>query len=140
MIAYFDTSALVPLVIEEPTSPAARRMWAEATRVLSARISYAEARAGLALAARVGRITDAQLRPAVNRLRSLIDEIDHLEVTATLVHAAGELAESEALKGYDAVHLAAAHMSADGDTVVVTGDRDLARAAGRSGLAVGDLR
>jgi uncharacterized protein len=49
---------------------------------------------------------------------------------------AGKIAENHALRGYDAVHLATALASNASDLVLVTWDHDLARAAGRSGLAV----
>jgi predicted nucleic acid-binding protein len=39
VIAYFDTSAIVPLIIEEATSPTCRRLWNDATRVASSRLT-----------------------------------------------------------------------------------------------------
>ena len=50
--------------------------------------------------------------------------------------AAGRLAQSHGLRGYDAVHLAAAIAIADDDVVFVTGDIDLAEAAMTTGLAI----
>lgn len=52
MIAYFDTSAFVPLVIDEPSSPTAQRLWDIADRVVSVRLLYPETRAALAMARR----------------------------------------------------------------------------------------
>ena len=52
---------------------------------------------------------------------------------------AGELAQRHELRGYDAVHLAAAVTVRSADLVVVTGDNDLARAA-RVGLLVAHAR
>lgn len=57
MIAYFDTSALIPLLIEEPRSPRAGRVWDVAEHVTSVRLIYTEARAALARAARLGRLS-----------------------------------------------------------------------------------
>lgn len=48
----------------------------------------------------------------------------------------GALAETHALCGYDAVHLASAIAIADPALVVATWDRDLADAAVRAGYAV----
>lgn len=48
---------------------------------------------------------------------------------------AGHLAEHFGLRGYDAVHLAAALAVNDDDVVLVTGDRELATAARAAGLA-----
>lgn len=45
MIAYFDTSAVVPLLVQEPATEQCSRLWDEATRVLTVRLTYPEARA-----------------------------------------------------------------------------------------------
>ena len=52
MIAHFDTSALIPLLVDEPGSQRAGRVWDAAEHVTSLRLVYAEARGSLALAAR----------------------------------------------------------------------------------------
>ena len=135
MIAYFDTSALIPLLIEEPASVLAARLWDEATRPVSVRLAYPEARAGLARAGRMGRISSAGLRTAVSGLEVLDSQLYHVEVTARLAARAGYLAEAVALRGYDSVHLAAAESVADSDLVVITGDIALGSAAGALGLA-----
>ena len=59
-----------------------------------------------------------------------------MEVTESLVWTAGRLAEEEGLRGYDAVHLAAALAVAGTDTVFISGDQELLAAAARLGLAV----
>jgi uncharacterized protein len=64
--------------------------------------------------------------------------MDAIEVTSVLAQSAGDLAEIHGLRGYDAVHLAAAILiSAD---VVVSADAELLAAAIASGLAVIDAR
>lgn len=137
MIAYFDTSAVIPLIIDEPTSSTCERLWNEAARIVSVRLMYAEARAALAMAQRMGRLTSLELATAVELLDGFINEIDSVEVTELLVRGAGAMAEQHALRGYDAVHLAAAQAVADQDTVFVSGDRQLTAAAARLGLTVG---
>lgn len=134
MNAYFDTSALIPVVFDEPASSVATRFWDDADRLLSSRVVYPEARSALARAMRAGRMTRAQLRRLVADLDRLVIELDVVEVTDELASRAGELAEGLALRGYDAVHLAAAESVADADLVFVTGDQDLAAAATRLGL------
>ena len=49
---------------------------------------------------------------------------------------AGQYAEDLGLRGYDSVHLATALELGDEEVVVVTWDRDLARAAEEVGLGV----
>jgi predicted nucleic acid-binding protein len=139
MIAYFDTSALSPLLVEEPTSASVALLWDSANRVASVRLLYPEARAALAQARRVGRLTPRQLSRAVADLESLDQQLDHIEVTAHLAMRAGALAESSALRGYDAVHLAAAESITDSELVVVAGDLALRSAAHTLGLATATL-
>jgi len=136
LIAYFDTSALVPLLIEEPGSVVARRVWDEALGIVSITLLYAEARAALAQAHRMGRITRLELRAAVEGLDDLYSQISTVSIDELLVRQAGELAEAHGLRGYDAVHLAAAQRAADSDFVVVAGDQALLRAAEAVGLSI----
>mgnify|MGYP001627467916 CR=1 FL=1 len=136
MIAYFDTSAIVPLLVLEPTTDLCTRLWNEAERVVTCRLAYPETRAALASAHRAGRLSGPQLRGVVAELDSSFEEVDILEVDDRLARIAGDLAERHALRGYDAVHLAAALAIADADLVFVTGDTDLGAAATDAGLAV----
>ena len=140
MIAYFDTSALVPLVVAEPTTAMCSRLWAESTRVTSIRLIYPEARAALARAQRMGRLTASQLDGAVAELDSIVDEVDVIELSAEIARSAGHLAQQFGLREYDAVHLAAALVVADDDLVLVTGDLELGSAANLAGLAVSIAR
>ena len=136
MIAYFDTSAVIPLIIEEPASARCARLWNDADRVLSVRLLYPEARAALAQARRLGRLTGEQLSNANLELESIVAEVDHVEVTGAVARAAGDLAQKHGLRGYDAVHLAAALEGNDESLVVVTGDGALAEAARTHGMQV----
>lgn len=135
MIVYFDTSAVVPLIVEEPSSAMCIRLWNEATRAVSVRLMYAEARAALAQAQRMARLSQDELATAVGQLDVLTGQMSFIEVTQRLMSAAGALAETHQLRGYDAVHLAAAQAMADGDAVLISGDRRLIDAAAREGLA-----
>ena len=134
MIVYFDTSAIIPLIVAEPGSATCERLWGEATRVLSVRLLYVEARAALAMAQRSGRLVPEELVSAVELLDQLVSQIDSVEVTEALVRAAGDVAARQGLRGYDAVHLAAAATVADDDLIFLSGDRQLLTAAGRLGL------
>jgi predicted nucleic acid-binding protein len=136
VIAYFDTSALVPLFINEPSTERCTLLWNEATRVVGVRLLYPEARASLARAERMSRVSRAQHTAAIRELDDIISEIDHIELTADLARLAGDVAQRYGLRGYDAVHLAAASTVADRELVVVTGDDDLATAATSMGISV----
>ncbi len=135
MIAYFDTSAIITLLIHEPMSDLAYRLWQRASWIATVRVSYVEARAGLARACRMGRITPEELRKAVEGLETLDRRFHHVEITQDLVASAGDLADEVALRAYDAIQLAAALSLDIHDLVVVTGDRQLAAAAQAFGLA-----
>jgi uncharacterized protein len=138
VIAYVDTSALIPLLVEEPGSARAGRVWDVAEHVTSVRLIHAEARAALAQATRMGRLAPADLPAALDGLETLYGQLDLLEIDDLLVRRAGELAQDHALRAYDAVHLAAAERVRDDAIVVVAGDRDLCTAAGALGMAVAD--
>lgn len=139
MIGYFDTSAVVPLLIAEPGSARASTLWDGADRVVSIRLLYPETRAALAQAERLGRLTARQLRNAVTKFDSLFEEIDLVEVDDVLTRRAGELAEVRQLRGYDAVHIAAADRVGDPNVVMIAGDGALLAAAAAEGMAVAAL-
>lgn len=139
MIAYFDTSAIVPLLVEEPSSERASLLWSEADRVVTSRLLYVEGRAALAMANRTGRLSRSALQEAVAVLEQLYDQMDTVETSDAIVRRAGSLAELHALRGNDAVHLASAETLARADGVLVAGDRSLCRAATALGMAVGPL-
>jgi len=139
LIVYFDTSGILPILIEEPSSEVASRLWDEADRVASSRLVYAEARAALAMAHRMDRVDREGLRTAVREFEALHNQLDVVEVTEELVRGAGELAEQFGLRGYDAVHLASARTLADPEFVLAAGDQNLLDAARALEIATADL-
>jgi predicted nucleic acid-binding protein len=139
VIAYFDTSAVVPLLIAEAGSERAASLWNDADRVVSVRLLYPETRAALAQAERLGRISARNLRATVEQLGTVLAEIDIVEVDEALAHRAGELAEAYQLRGYDAVHLAAAERLRDPSVVLVAGDAALLEAGTIAGIAIAGL-
>jgi len=136
VIAYFDTSALIPLLVEEPGSDRAARLWDAAERVVTVRIAYPEARAALAQAQRLDRLTARGYRTARRNFEDLWAQLDRVEITPALAQRAGDLAETLGLRGYDAVHIAAAETLTDRELVVVAGDDDVLAAAASLRLAI----
>ncbi len=135
--AYFDTSAVVPLIVEEAGSDEAKRLWRDAERVMSARVVYAEGHAALAAAARTGRLPADRLRTAIGELVDHYEELHLIEISDRLVRRAGALAEEYSLRGYDSIHLAAAELSRGDDAFVfVADDGGLCAAAERIGMEV----
>jgi predicted nucleic acid-binding protein len=142
VIAYFDTSAIVPLLVQEPGSERAASLWDEADRIVSLRLVHVEARAAVAQAQRLGRLTPRQLRDVVNEFETLyyeLDELDLVDVDDALVRRAGDLAQARALRGYDAAHLAAAVQLQDPDLILVAGDAALLDPGDREGLTTARL-
>lgn len=136
MIVYFDTSALIKRVFDEPGSDIAEALWNEGSEMVSTQIAYPEARAAAGAAHRVGRIGTSDLRNATRKIDALFEAMDLMGVDGGLARLAGDLAEDHGLRGYDAVHLASA-LSVDAPRVLVaTWDRDLATASSAEGLAV----
>ncbi len=136
MIAYFDTSALVPLLVKESGSERASLLWNQADHVVAIRLVYVEGCAALAMATRLGRLNQSALPGAIRGLDQLYQQMDIVEVSDNLVRRAGALAEEFSLRGYDAAHLAAAETLSEAGIVLVAGDAPLALAAAALGLAV----
>ena len=135
MITYVDTSVLLKLLIDDEAGTAAvERLWLESSFIVCAEVGYVEACAALASMRRSGRLDDDSLRTVRVQLDGLWTQIDVISVTTEIVHAAGDLAEDEGLRGYDAVHLAAA--IAAQATVFATADTKLLEAAQRCGFDV----
>jgi predicted nucleic acid-binding protein len=137
LIAYFETSALVKLLIAEPETPVVEVLWDETAGLVTSRLTYHECRAALAVAARTGRLTRSALRAAKAELERRWRQFVRIEVAESVARAAGDLAEHHALRAYDAVHLASALEAGRGGSLLfVSFDRTLLGAARRSGLAV----
>jgi uncharacterized protein len=134
LITYVDTSTLLKLLIDEDGSDRAERVWDAADALASASLVIVEARAALAAATRGARLTTQQHERAKDELSALTGDLHLVAVTDDLVDRAANLAEDEGLRGYDAVHLAAAlHLGA---SVLTSADEALCDAAARNGMHV----
>ena len=134
MITYVDTSSLLKLLIDEDGSEQAGLIWDTADALASVALVVVEARAALAAAERRARLAAAEHRQAKAELAVLVDELTIVAITEDLVARAAELAGQEALRGYDAIHLAAA-VTIEAN-VLTSSDLALCDAAERRGLHV----
>jgi predicted nucleic acid-binding protein len=132
VIAYFDTSALMKLVVPETGSRAAVAAFDEAHEVLASHVIYPEARAASAAAVRDGRQTR---QTALYRLHHALRSMRFIAPRRDLLWTAGDLAERHGLRGYDAVHLASA-LDLKEDVVLVASDLRLLNAARAERLKV----
>jgi predicted nucleic acid-binding protein len=106
VILYLDTSSLVKLYVEEPGSAAVRGMLEEAEIAATSVVAYPEARAALARRRRERSLTVAGHRRAKAALDADWPRMLALDVSASVARAAGDLAERQRLRGFDALHLA----------------------------------
>lgn len=137
-VAYFDTSALVPLLISEPSTRPCARAWDNASTVTTTEIAYVEVHAALAQAARHGRLDAAEHREALASFETIWEDIARIPVDSLVIGHAATLAATQALRGYDAVHCATALAVASDDFVAVAGDRRLLEAWRELGVATID--
>ena len=138
MIAFFDTSALVPVVIAEQGTARAQAAWRAASRVHVIAPTAAEAHAALAAALRGGRLDEAAFHSAGRALDLLLDDCACRSVDLPFAIAAGRLAGEHRLRGYDAMQCMGA-IDLDGEVVGVAGDRALLSAWARLGVPTVDV-
>ena len=138
MILYLDTSALVPLLVDEPTSPACGELWDSADSVVGTRLTYIEAVLTLAMAERMGRITAEDVSGGRSVLDELWPAVEVVEIDRDLMSDAARLALAHGLRGYDATHCAAAVSANDPEFVAASGDARLLGAWQVEGVAVRD--
>jgi predicted nucleic acid-binding protein len=138
VIIFIDTSALVPLLIDEPTSDACGELWDGAGSVTATRLAYIEAAAALALAERMGRLSAREARDGRSVLDDLWPVVDVIELDQDLTSEASRLAVFHSPRGYDATHCAAAVAANDAELVAASGDTRLLAAWRTEGIAVRD--
>ena len=135
-IVYFDSSALVKLLISENGSDLADEVWDGCDSAISSRLAYPEVCAALAGAQRNKLISTSECREAEVNWETYWSAMRHVELTAAVEKRAGSLAKNSSLRGTDSVHLASALAIGLNDLIVAVWDRQLHRAAQAVGLRV----
>jgi uncharacterized protein len=135
-LVYFDSSALVKLLVEETGSDLAAALWDGCDAALSSRLAYPEVCAALAAADRNGDLRRADLYTAERAWGEFWAAIRPVELTEHVARHAGELTRSHALRGADAVHLASALAIGTSDLVLAVWDHRLHAGALAAGLTV----
>ena len=134
-IAFFDSSAFIKLLVEEPGRHDAVRVWDESDVVAASRLASPEVSAALAAARRASRLDARSERRARSEWDDYWAATQIVELTPEVVESAATLAVQLVLGGADAVHLATALTALDVEPVLVTWDRRLAVAAVEAGVA-----
>jgi uncharacterized protein len=135
-LVYFDSSALVKLVVKEAGSELVAQLWDGCDAALASRLAYPEVRAALAAAARNHDLDADGLRTAEQAWEEFWAATRPVELTAAVERHAGELAREHALRGVDSVHLASALAIGDSDLVIAVWDRRLHAGALAAGTSV----
>ena len=139
-LVYFDASALVKLVVEEPGSDLAADLWDGCDAALASHLAYPEVRAALAAAVRNHDLTEADRDRAEQSWDELWEAVRAVELSPVVARWAGDLAGAHALRGADAVHLASALAVDDPRLVVAVWDRRLHAGVRDAGLATAPAR
>lgn len=105
-LVYFDSGALVKLLVEEEGSDLAAALWDGCDAAVSSRLAYPEVRASLAAAGRAHRLSAPDLARAGTAWERYWAAIRVVELSEQVSWRAGELTGRYALRGADAVHLA----------------------------------
>ena len=141
MIAFFDTSSLVILYVEEPESEQVRDLTSACDAVLVCRIAYPEIRSALARRKQSGSISIHQNQRVIKALKEDWPAWVRLDFDDLL---AGELAEKHLLRGMDAVHLASilpiVRRSPDTTVLFSCFDQRLRKAAEKEGRDLSDAQ
>ena len=135
---FWDTSAIVPLLVSQQQSEVMRDAFAADPEVIAWWATGLECASALARLEREGRLTPRAIE-ASDRLSRLDASWQEVLPSARLRQLAGRVLRTHPLRTADALQLAAALTAADDDAgsiTVVTLDDRLAEAARRDGMPV----
>ena len=137
MIVYLDASALVKRYIAEDGSSEVNALITRADSTVTNLISRAEVAAAIMRASRMEIINREDALQAMNNFRSEWENLHRLPVTEATVARADSLVSNYDLRGYDAVHMAAALIWQEAivETITMaTYDHNLWNVARKAGL------
>ncbi len=105
---YADSSAIVKRYYEEPGSTRLRERWAVTERVFTSRVAYAEVHAAIARKYRDGDLSADLFRKISSTFEGEWPAYDQVLVDGTTLTEVRRLVRRYPLRGYDAIHFAAA--------------------------------
>jgi predicted nucleic acid-binding protein len=139
MVRFWDTSALVPLVVEEATSPACRRLLRDKASLVVWALSRTEMVSAIWRRARAGDLDAPSVQRALSRIGALAGAWTEITDVDLVRDRAERLFAQHALRAADACQLAAALVltrERPRHRDFVAADGDLARAAAVEGFRV----
>jgi hypothetical protein len=135
-VIYFDSSALVKLLIAEEGSELVEELWDGCDAAVSSRLAYPEVCAVLAAAQRNNLFSRKEISHAESTWELYWEAMRLIELNAEVAKNAGAIARSSNLRGADSVHLASALVVGIDDLIVAVWDRQLHAASIAVGLRV----
>jgi predicted nucleic acid-binding protein len=138
-VRFWDTSAIVPLILPSSRSTSAARLVREDPGVTVWWATHTECVSACARLEREGRLAPAGVTAALARLKALASQWLEVPPSAAVREQAGRLLRVHPLRAADALQLAAAIVAADhapGSLPVVTEDARLRLAVEREGFTV----
>jgi len=136
MIHYLDTSALVKRYVQEPGTAAVRALFRRGVHLATARTAHPELVATLARLCRAGDLSPKTRDGIFARVESDLSAMTIVEIRPALLRRIPPLVLRRPLRGFDAIHLAAALALRDQGVAVDfwVADTKLADAAREEGL------
>jgi hypothetical protein len=138
-VRYWDTSALLPLVVREKGTDPARRWFAQDPHVVTWGLSRVEIVSALERRVREGRIDREQRRETLRRFARLFDAWHEVTDIVLVRGRAQSILARQALRAADACQIGAALVTAEDDPSAiefVSLDRRLGEAAEKEGFRV----
>jgi predicted nucleic acid-binding protein len=139
MNLYLDTSALVKRYVEEQGSEDVLDWMDLANMIGTSLVTRAEVSAAISRAVRMNHLTDQVSSKALGKFRKEWTSFHRIPINEELIARADFLACQHSLRGYDAVHLAAALIWQEAlmlPVTLATYDQELMEASQKSGLQV----
>ena len=136
---FWDASAIVPLVMAEPTTGALQKLAAADPAMLVWWATTVECTSAIARLERDGGLDPPAAHAAFDRLKRLADGWHEVDATDAVREAALRLLRVHPLRAADALQLAAAFVAAErrpSSLELITLDERLAAAARKEGFAV----
>jgi uncharacterized protein len=138
-VNFWDTSAIVPLVLEEPSTPTADTLFEDDPDVLAWWTTRAELLSALARRVREGRIKPAKLDSIMARADAIWSKTSIIGPEPAILDITQRLLFAYPLRASDALQLAAAVAIVDGrpdEIAFLSFDHRLRAAASAEGFAV----
>lgn len=136
---FWDSSAIIPLLVEQPQTLAAQKLYGEDDDLMLWWSTQVECDSALARLERENVLSREAMGRALARLDALVDACHEIEPSPEIRRLARRMLRSHVLRAADALQLAAAHVAAESQPhtlAFVCFDARLCSAADKEGFEV----